>query len=107
MAKIVKKENKLSIISKCTDCGAPIYGAKTVKIDEEPVVKFSCDCRLKTTNLGIQYIPQPIYIQPYIPYQCPTITCGPAIGIGSDLHAIGDIANYSLDSNIQYSLTSY
>jgi hypothetical protein len=119
MLEIEKKEKKLGIISKCTKCGAPIYGSKTVKMDEELTLKFSCSCRFMSQVLApvapaaiyIQPYPQPIYIQPYIPqWISSTITCEndymPTI-VANPLETNISGSTYQLNNNIQYSLTSH
>jgi hypothetical protein len=41
----------LSIVSKCTRCGAPIYGKTFISVDEAPLVKYSCYCHTAEKTL--------------------------------------------------------
>lgn len=35
---------RLFIVGHCPTCNAPIYGKDSIEADEQPVVKFTCDC---------------------------------------------------------------
>ena len=36
---------KLEIVGHCPQCNSPVYGPKRINENEEPVVKYGCDCR--------------------------------------------------------------
>lgn len=40
---ILHPEERLSVVGHCP-CGAPIYGKKTLAVQETPTVRFSCEC---------------------------------------------------------------
>ena len=59
----------MTIISNCPDCGAPIYGQKTIKKGDEPEIKYTCTCRVNKWIEDFQQI-QPVPMVP-VPYPVP------------------------------------
>ena len=47
-------ERKLETVGHCPSCGAPVYGYRKVALGEEPVVRYSCQCRLACSGLSMQ-----------------------------------------------------
>ncbi len=48
----------LGVVGRCPACGAPIYGYDIIHSDEEPLLKYSCNCRNvsnKTFDSTIHY----------------------------------------------------
>lgn len=45
----------LGIVGNCRWCNAPIYGKRTVRSDETPLVKYSCSCLALDSCKGKQF----------------------------------------------------
>lgn len=74
---------KLTIVSSCPRCGAPIYGRREIAEDEQPVSKKSCACIPEAV-----WLPTPF---PYQPTQPQPLTVGdPPCGISPWAPTCGD-----------------
>lgn len=76
-------KERLSVVSGCPQCGAPIYGKKTIAADEQPVSKKSCVC------LGFywfQTLPPPMQI---VPYTSPLLSWRPVTWTVTSGHTTG------------------
>lgn len=39
----------LEVVAACPECGAPVYGRKTLLATDVPEVRHSCDCRVRAS----------------------------------------------------------
>lgn len=46
-----KNRRDMEVVSKCPQCGCPIYGPTRIPADETPTIIISCDCGVRSAPI--------------------------------------------------------